>query len=136
MRFVLAGQPNSGKSTIFNAVAGYRSATANIPGSSVHYTLSRALILGREVTIVDLPGMYSLSSTNRDLDESLYFLVEGDYDVIVDVVDASRLGRSLELTLQLLELGKPLVVALNCMDAWGISSPVNSSPIPTTPIIC
>jgi ferrous iron transport protein B len=57
MKFVLAGQPNSGKSTIFNAVAGYRSATANFPGSSVTYTVSRALIHGREVDVVDLPGI-------------------------------------------------------------------------------
>lgn len=116
MRFVLAGQPNSGKSTIFNAVAGYRAATANFPGSSVSYTMSRAMILGREVEVVDLPGIYSLTSTDAAEREALAYLLEQDHDVIINVVDASRLGRSLELTLQLIELGRPMVVALNMQD--------------------
>jgi ferrous iron transport protein B len=116
MKFVLAGQPNSGKSTIFNAVAGYRSATANFPGSSVSYTISRALILGREVDIVDLPGVYSLTSADAAAGEGESYLLGEDYDLIIDVVDASRLGRSLELTLQLLELQRPMIVALNMMD--------------------
>ena len=95
---VLAGQPNSGKSTIFNAVAGYRSATGNFPGSSGHYTLSRALILGREVEVADLPGIYSLTSTETSEGVALRFLLREDYVLIINVVDASRLGRSLELT--------------------------------------
>ncbi len=116
MRFVLTGQPNCGKSTIFNAVAGYRAATANFPGTSVTYTVSRALILGREVEVVDLPGVYSLTSTDAAEREALAYLLEHPEDVIVNVLDASRLGRSLELTLQLLELGRPMVVALNMVD--------------------
>ena len=116
MKFVLAGQPNSGKSTIFNAVAGYRAATANFPGSSVAYTTSRALIHGREVEVVDLPGVYSLTSSDAAAGEGESYLLGGDYDLIIDVVDASRLGRSLELTLQLLELRRPMIVALNMMD--------------------
>jgi len=116
MRFVLVGQPNSGKSTIFNAVAGYTSATANFPGSSTSYTHSRALIAGRQADIIDLPGIYSLGSAETTSGVALRFLLEEDYDLIVNVVDASRLGRSLELTLQLLELGRPVVVALNMMD--------------------
>jgi ferrous iron transport protein B len=116
MRFVLAGQPNGGKSTIFNAVAGYRSATANFPGSSVSYTVSRALIHGREVQVVDLPGIYSLTSSEAVAGEAERYLLDEDFDLIIDVVDASRLGRSLELTLQLLELRRPMVVALNMMD--------------------
>ncbi len=116
MRFVLTGQPNSGKSTIFNAVAGYRAATANFPGTSVTYTVSRALILGREVAVVDLPGVYSLTSTDAAEREALAYLLEHPDDVIINVLDASRLGRSLELTLQLLELRRPMVVALNMVD--------------------
>jgi len=116
MRFLLAGQPNSGKSTIFNAIAGYRSATANFPGSSVSYTLSRALIHGREVDVVDLPGMYSLTSVSPEAGEAVRFVAEEDWDLIINVVDASRLERSLELTLQLLQLERPMVVALNMMD--------------------
>lgn len=116
MKLVLFGQPNSGKSTIFNAVAGYRSATANFPGSSVSSTTSRVLISSREIDIVDLPGVYSVSSPNREQSEAYDVVLDGDYDVIINVVDASRLGRSLELTLQLLELGKPIVLALNMID--------------------
>jgi len=116
MRFVLAGQPNSGKSTIFNAVTGYRSATANLPGSSLSYTVSRAMVLGREVAVADLPGFYSLTSGQHAERRALRFLATEEYDVIIDVVDASRLGRSLELTLQLLALGRPVVVALNMTD--------------------
>jgi len=116
MRFLLAGQPNSGKSTIFNAIAGYRSATANFPGSSVSYTLSRALIQGREVDVVDLPGMYSLTSVSPEAGEAVRYVAEEDWDLIINVVDASRLERSLELTLQLLQLERPMVVALNMMD--------------------
>ncbi len=116
MRFLLAGQPNSGKSTIFNAVAGYRSATANFPGSSAAYTISRALIHGREIDIVDLPGMYSLTASSTEMAEATRFVLEEDWDLVIDVVDASRLERSLELTAQLLQLGRPMVVALNMMD--------------------
>ncbi len=116
MRFVLAGQPNAGKSTIFNSVAGYRSATANFPGSSVTFFTSRAMILGREVEVVDLPGIYSLISSEEDAGEAETYLLEEPFDLIVNVVDASRLGRSLELTLQLLELERPMIVALNMMD--------------------
>jgi ferrous iron transport protein B len=116
MRFVLAGQPNSGKSTIFNSVAGYRSATANFPGSSVTYTVSRALILGREVEVVDLPGTYSLTSSQSVAGKGESYLIDEAFDLIINVVDASRLGRSLELTQQLLELERPMIVALNMTD--------------------
>jgi ferrous iron transport protein B len=116
MRFVLAGQPNSGKSTIFNSVAGYRAATANFPGSSISFTFSRALIHGREVEVVDLPGIYSLTSSKEDAGKAEGYLLEESYDLIINVIDASRLGRSLELTMQLLELERPMIVALNMMD--------------------
>ncbi len=116
MRVVLVGQPNSGKSTIFNAVAGYRSATANFPGSSVSYTVGRVLLRGQELELVDLPGLYSLTSAEEAPGVALRFLLEEDYDVVVNVLDSSRLGRSLELTLQLVELRRPRVVALNMLD--------------------
>ena len=76
MKFVLAGQPNSGKSTIFNSVAGYRAATANFPGSTLSFTFSRALIHGREVEIVDLPGIYSLTSSKADAGKAEGYLLE------------------------------------------------------------
>jgi len=116
MRFVLAGQPNSGKSSIFNSIAGYRSATANFPKSSVSFIASKALISGREVEVVDLPGIYSLTSSDAVAGPAERYLFDEQYDLIINVVDASRLGRSLELTYQLLELNRPMVVALNMMD--------------------
>ena len=116
MKFVLAGQPNSGKSTIFNSVAGYRSATANFPGSSISFTVSKVLIHGREIELVDLPGIYSLTSSQAETGKAEGFLVAGDFDLIINVIDASRLGRSLELTQQLLELERPMIVCLNMMD--------------------
>lgn len=116
MRFVLAGQPNAGKSSIFNSVAGYRSATANFPKSSATFTVTKALIAGREVEVVDLPGTYSLTSTEAAAGPAERYLLDQPYDLIIDVVDASRLGRSLEMTLQLIELGRPMIIALNMMD--------------------
>jgi ferrous iron transport protein B len=116
MRFVLAGQPNSGKSSIFNSVAGYRSATANYPKSSPSLISTKALIVGREVEVVDLPGIYSLTSSDEVAGAAEQYLLDQHYDLIINVVDASRLGRSLELTLQLLQLRRPLIVALNMMD--------------------
>ena len=116
MRLVLVGQPNCGKSTLFNAVAGYRSATANFPGTSVTFTSSRVLVDGEEIEVVDLPGLYSLSSQDDAEREAERYLLHEDAAALIDVVDASRLGRSLELTLQLLELRRPLVVALNMQD--------------------
>ncbi|MEN6631891.1 MAG: FeoB small GTPase domain-containing protein, partial [Candidatus Polarisedimenticolia bacterium] len=116
MRLVLVGQPNCGKSTLFNAVAGYRSATANFPGTSVTFTSSRVLVDGEEIEVVDLPGLYSLSSQDDAEREAERYLLHEDAAALINVVDASRLGRSLELTLQLLELRRPLVVALNMQD--------------------
>jgi ferrous iron transport protein B len=116
MRFVLAGQPNSGKSSIFNSIAGYRSATANFPKSSISFTTTKALIAGREVEVVDLPGIYSLTSSDAVAGPAERYLLDEKYDLIINVVDASRLGRSLELTFQLLEFNRPMIVALNMMD--------------------
>jgi ferrous iron transport protein B len=116
MRFVLAGQPNCGKSSIFNSIAGYRSATANFPKSSTSLIITKSIIAGREVEIVDLPGIYSLTSSAVEAGTAEHYLLDEPYDLIINVVDASRLGRSLELTLQLLQLGRPMVIALNMMD--------------------
>lgn len=117
MRLVLVGQPNSGKSTIFNAVAGYRSLSANLPGSTIDYTRGRAEIDGSSVEIVDVPGIYSLQVSNEVEKTAVEFLLDAGPDtVLIDVIDASVLARSLELTLQLAELRRPMVVALNMSD--------------------
>jgi ferrous iron transport protein B len=116
VKVALVGQPNSGKSTLFNAVAGYRSLTANFPGTTVEYAGGRARVNGEVIDLVDLPGLYSLNPANPAETCSREFLLAGDGDVVVNVVDASQLARSLELTLELLELEAPLVVCLNMMD--------------------
>ncbi|MEW6659029.1 MAG: ferrous iron transport protein B [Thermodesulfobacteriota bacterium] len=112
----LIGQPNCGKSTIFNYFSGYKAMVSNFPGTTVKYTVSQVVFQGEEITCVDLPGVYSLTSTDPAELESRNYLLAGKADVIINVIDASTLGRSLELTLELMSLERPLVVALNMMD--------------------
>ena len=116
MKAVLVGQPNSGKSTLFNAVAGYRSLTSNFAGTTVEYTQGKARVDGETLDLIDLPGLYSLASDNPAACSSREFLFQHDWDVLVNVVDASQLARSLELTLELLDLQAPLLLCLNMMD--------------------
>jgi ferrous iron transport protein B len=116
VKIALVGQPNSGKSTLFNAVAGYRSLTSNFAGTTVEYTHGQARVGGAVLELVDLPGLYSLLPTSPAEATSRDFLLAGSWDVIVNVLDASQLARSLELTLELLDLEAPLVVCLNMMD--------------------
>ncbi|GAB4373667.1 MAG: ferrous iron transport protein B [Calditrichia bacterium] len=116
MKIALIGQPNSGKSTLFNSVAGYKSVTANLPGTTVTYTESKVRINGQVFEIDDFPGTYSLSATNEAEAEVRKYLLVKNYDLIINVVDASQLGRSLPLTIELLELGIPLIMALNMID--------------------
>ena len=116
VQIVLVGQPNCGKSTLFNEVAGYRSVTSNFPGATVTYTRSHVRILDQTYDVVDLPGTYSLTSLDEADLETQHYLLTQRVDVVVNVVDASLLSRSLELTLQLLELEIPMVLCLNMMD--------------------
>ena len=116
MKVALVGQPNSGKSTLFNAVAGYRSLTSNFAGTTVEYTHGQARVGGEVLELIDLPGLYSLTPTSPVEAVSRDYLLGGDWDVIVNVLDASQLARSLELTLELLDLESPMVVCLNMMD--------------------
>ncbi|KUK99365.1 MAG: Ferrous iron transport protein B [Parcubacteria bacterium 32_520] len=110
------GQPNSGKSTIFNHVAGYKAVTSNFPGKTVEYTLTKFNLGGQTIELVDLPGTYSLTSLDLAEVEAKKYLLKGNVDVVINVIDASLLSRSLELTLQLLELKLPMVVCLNMID--------------------
>jgi len=116
MRVALAGQPNCGKSTIFNYVSGYRAITSNFPGTTVRYTASQIYVDGHTCECIDLPGTYSLTSTDAAEYEARKYLLSGGADVIINVVDASLLSRSLELTFQLMELEIPMVLCLNMMD--------------------
>jgi len=116
MKVALVGQPNCGKSTIFNHIASYKAVTSNFPGSTVSFTESKVSIYGEMCLCVDLPGTYSLVSSDMAELETRNYLITNEIDAIVNVVDASVLGRSLELTLQLLELEKPMVLCLNMID--------------------
>lgn len=116
MKIAFIGQPNAGKSTIFNGLAGYKTVTANFPGQTVNYTISKVSLGEETFEIVDLPGIYSLTAIDKAELESRKFILSGQADVVINVIDASTLSRSLELTLQLAELQVPMVICLNMID--------------------
>lgn len=112
----LVGQPNCGKSTLFNAIAGFKAQTGNYPGTTVSFTESSLHIGGIKVRVVDLPGAYSISPLDSAEKVTRDFILSNKADAIIAVVDASVLSRSIEFVLQLIEMGRPMVVALNMMD--------------------
>jgi len=115
-KVALAGQPNCGKSTIFNMLSGVNQHIANYPGVTVDKKTAALKFQGKQFEIIDLPGTYSFSSYSLEEKVAKTFLLDEDTDVIVNIVDASCLRRSLYLTFQLLELGKPMVLVMNMMD--------------------
>jgi ferrous iron transport protein B len=116
LRVALAGNPNSGKTTIFNAITGARQQVGNYPGVTVEKKSGVCVHRGRRLEIVDLPGTYGLTAWSLDEKVARDFIVNERPDVIVNVLDASNLERGLYLTVQLIELGAPLVLALNMAD--------------------
>ena len=116
MKLALVGNPNCGKTTLFNALTGSNQYVGNWPGVTVEKKEGLAAVDGRTVTIVDLPGIYSLSPYSMEEIVARNFIVEEAPDAIINIVDATNLERNLYLTVQLLELEKPMVVALNFMD--------------------
>ncbi len=120
LTIAIAGNPNCGKTTLFNALTGTHQQVGNWPGVTVEQKIGDFTHKGQKIELVDLPGVYSLSVVGGSvsLDERLArdFILTEQPDLVVNVVDASNLERNLYLTVQLLEMGTPLVVALNMMD--------------------
>ncbi|MCT7912350.1 ferrous iron transport protein B [Arcobacter lacus] len=116
LKTVLAGQPNCGKSTIFNLVSGIEQHIANYPGVTVDKKTGFFKYENYKIEMVDLPGTYSFSSYSLEERVAKEYIINENPDIIVNVVDASNLKRNLYLTFQLLEMGIPVVVVLNMMD--------------------
>ncbi len=112
----LAGNPNTGKSTVFNALTGLRQHTGNWPGKTVTRAEGGFLFGEKRFKLVDLPGTYSLLATSLDEEVARDFILFGRPDVTVIVVDATRLERNLNLVIQILEITERVVVCLNLMD--------------------
>lgn len=114
--FALAGNPNSGKTTVFNNLTGANHHVGNYPGVTVEKKEGSLSFRGRRLTVVDLPGTYSLSAYSIEEIIARNFVIENKPDVVVNIVDASNIERSLYLSTQLMELGAPVVIALNMAD--------------------
>ena len=116
LNIAFIGNPNCGKTTLFNAYTGANLKVANWPGVTVEKIKGKMNYHGHTFNLVDLPGLYSLTSYTMEETLAREYILGDSVDVIIDVADASSLERNLYLTLQLIELGKPVVLALNMMD--------------------
>lgn len=115
IHIALAGNPNCGKTTLFNLITGQNGYVGNWPGVTVEKKQAR-LLADKNVVVTDLPGIYSLSPYSPEEQVSRDYLMSGEADVVVQVVDATNLERNLYLALQVIETGLPVVVALNMAD--------------------
>ncbi len=120
LKIAIVGNPNCGKTTLFNALTGTRQMVGNWPGVTVEKKIGQFSHNGRQIELIDLPGTYSLSTLGdtTSIDERIArdFALSGEADLIVNIVDASNIDRNLYLTTQLIEMGVPMIVALNMVD--------------------
>ncbi|MBM2817248.1 MAG: feoB2 [Ignavibacteria bacterium] len=115
-RIVLVGQPNVGKSTLFNTISDSRATTANFPGTTNEILRKKFNIFGTDFDLVDLPGSYSLNPSDVSESITIKYLISEKIDLIINVIDSSQLARGLELTVELAELGLPMLICLNLID--------------------
>ncbi|MCX6843626.1 MAG: 50S ribosome-binding GTPase, partial [candidate division WOR-3 bacterium] len=116
IKVALAGNPNSGKTTVFNALTGSHQHVGNWPGVTVEKRSGRSDYQGHQVEVVDLPGTYSLTAYSLDEKVAHNYLVQERPDTVVAVVDAANLERNLYLVVQLIELGAKVILDLNMVD--------------------
>jgi ferrous iron transport protein B len=116
LTIALAGNPNAGKTTIFNLLTGLHQHTGNWPGKTVEKKEGEARFGDLQINVVDLPGTYSLTAYSPEEIIARDFMIEERPDVVINVVDATNLERNLYLTVQILELDVPVVIALNMAD--------------------
>ncbi|OQA14498.1 MAG: Ferrous iron transport protein B [Firmicutes bacterium ADurb.Bin356] len=116
VKIALVGNPNSGKTTLFNAITGAHEYVGNWPGVTVEKKEGRIQAHGHEITLIDLPGIYSLSPHSMEEIIARNFVIKEQPDAIINIVDATNLERNLYLSVQLMELERPMIIALNMMD--------------------
>lgn len=115
-KIALLGNPNAGKTSLFNLLTGLRAKTANFPGTTVDYRFANVEFGEQNTKLIDLPGAYSLEATSPEEEVTRNYFQDGTADLVVVVVDATNLHRNLFLVSQLIEYKTPIVVALNMMD--------------------
>lgn len=123
MKIVLVGQPNVGKTHLANALTGAHFKVANFTGITLRQNTGWVDHAGQRLTVVDLPGLYNLSACTPEEEITRSVLDAGDYDLVLNVVNAAQLPKNLPLSFQLLDLNRPLVLVVNMMDEWPAAEP-------------
>lgn len=116
MKILLMGNPNVGKSAVFNRLTGAKATESNYPGTTVDYTKGYMRLEGKDVEIIDVPGTFSLEPKDKAEEVAVKMLKENRDSVIVCVIDSVKLERGLYLALEIIEEGYPVVIALNMWD--------------------